>query len=203
MTRKTFTLPDLPYGYDELAPVMSEEQLRIHHDKHHAVYVKTANEIIEKFDKARDDNSELDYKGQLKALSFNIGGHVLHSLFWKNMAPVANGGGKISGEIEKKLIEDFGSWENFKKQFTAVALGVEGSGWAALVYYPEIDRLMCAIIEKHNQFLTAEMKPLLVMDMFEHTYYIDYKNEKAKFVEAFFGIINWQEVNERFLQSQA
>ena len=198
MKNKLLVLPDLAYGYDELAPHMSAEQLKIHHQKHHQSYVTVANAILEKFDKARQAKQALDYKSELKSLSFNVGGHVLHSLFWKNLAPVNQGGGKISGKIQEKINEDFGSFNRFKDEFTATALTVEGSGWGALVYYPAINRLSCAQIEKHNLLLTAETKVLLALDVFEHAYYLDYKNDRGKFIEAFWQIINWAEVDKKF-----
>src|SRR3989338_6325532 len=131
MKNKLLVLPDLAYGYDELAPHMSAEQLKIHHQKHHQSYVTVANAILEKFDKARQAKQALDYKAELKSLSFNVGGHVLHSLFWENLTPAGQGGGKISGAIADKIKDDFGDFEKFKNEFNAVGANVEGSGWAA------------------------------------------------------------------------
>lgn len=200
MKNNFYLLPELAYGYSELTPYITEEQLKIHHQKHHNSYVVGANSILEKFDKARQENSALDYKAESKSLSFNVGGHILHSLFWKNMIPVNKGGGKIGKEISLKIKEDFGSFERFKSEFSSVALGVEGSGWGTLIYLPETNRLMCAQIEKHNLLLIPESIILLVIDVFEHAYYLDYKNDRAKFIENFWNIINWEEVNERFLK---
>jgi Fe-Mn family superoxide dismutase len=199
MENKFYLLPELTYNYDELAPYISADQLKIHHQKHHNSYVTGANAILEKFEKARQENSILDYKAESKSLSFNIGGHILHSLFWKNMTPVGRGG-KIAEEISLKIKEDFGSFERFKNEFTTTALGVEGSGWGALIYLPEINRLMAVQIEKHNLLLIPGAQILLVIDVFEHAYYLDYKNERAKFIENFWHIINWEEVNNRFLK---
>jgi Fe-Mn family superoxide dismutase len=201
VTNKLYALPELAYGYDELSPFISAEQLKIHHQKHHQAYVTGANAILEKLDQARRENLALDYRAELKALSFNIGGHVLHSLFWENLIPSAKGGGKISGEVRKKINDDFGSFDRFKTEFTALAASVEGSGWAALMYYPETGRLLCAQIEKHNVLFTPETKILMVIDVFEHAYYLDYKNERGKFIEAFWQIINWTEVDKRYKMS--
>lgn len=198
MKNKFYTLPDLAYGYGELSPYISEEQLKIHHQKHHFVYVAGANSILEKIDNARKEDKTLDYKSELKSLSFNVGGHILHSLFWENLAPTNQGGGKISGEIAAKINNDFGSFLRFKNEFTAAASSVEGSGWGAMVYYPLTGRLMCSQIEKHNFLLVPETNILLVVDVFEHAYYLDYRNERGKFIEAFWNIINWAEVNKRF-----
>ncbi len=195
---KFYSLPDLPYGDDELAPVISKEQLSIHHQKHHAAYVKGANAILERLDQARAEKIQLDLKAETKALSFNIGGHLLHSLFWENLTPVSKGGGKPEGKILEKIKEDFGDFETFKNEFGALALGIEGSGWGTLVYHKETERLLCAPIEKHNVLLTPGAEILLVLDVFEHAYYLDYQNDRAKFIEAFWNIVNWEEANKRF-----
>lgn len=198
MNNTLYSLPKLPYGHGDLAPVISEELLKIHHEKHHNSYVTSANVILEKLDKARQENKELDYKSELKSLSFNVGGHVLHSLFWENMAPKNKGGGKLGGEIEKRIEKDFGSIERFKDEFSKVAAGIEGSGWALLLHLEESDRLMCWPIEKHNVLFVPGAHILLVLDVFEHAYYLDYKNERPKFINAFWDIVNWEVVNKRF-----
>ena len=199
---KFYTLPELPYAYDALAPYMSEEQLKIHHDKHHAAYVTGANGILEKLDKTKNEDAGVDVKAELKALSFNIGGHVLHSLFWENMAQADNGGGgEPSGKLAEVIKENFGSFDKFKEKFTKTAMTLEGSGWAALTYCLKTDRLLLMQIEKHNVNIYPMFKILMLVDAFEHAYYIDYKNEKAKFFEAFWKIINWGKVEERYHNS--
>jgi Fe-Mn family superoxide dismutase len=194
---KYYSLPELPYGYKDLAPHMSGEQLRIHHDKHHASYVKGANVALEKLDKARIEKSELDIKSTLKELSFQIGGHLLHSLFWGTLAPAGKGGAVPTGILAKEIEKEFGSFERFKKEFSQAAASVEGSGWAALAFCPLTKRLMIMQIEKHNTNVYPMFNILMVIDVFEHAYYIDYKNERAKFIEAFWSIVNWAEVNNR------
>ena len=194
---KYYSLPELPYGYKDLAPHISEEQLKIHHDKHHAAYVKGANAILEKLDKARIEKAELDIKSTLKELSFQIGGHLLHSLFWGNLAPAGKGGGAPTSTLAKEIDKEFGSFERFKKEFSQAAASVEGSGWAALSYCPLTRRLMIMQIEKHNTNVYPMFNILMVIDVFEHAYYIDFKNERAKFIEAFWNIVNWPEVNKR------
>jgi len=194
---KFYSLPDLPYGYGDLAPHMSEEQLKIHHDKHHSAYVKGANAILEKLDKSRSEGTDLDIKSTLKELSFQIGGHLLHSLFWENLAPARKGGGAPTGTLAKEIEKEFGSFERFKKEFSQAAASVEGSGWAALSYCPLTGRLIIMQIEKHNTNVYPMFTILMVIDVFEHAYYIDYKNERAKFIEAFWNIVNWAEVNKR------
>jgi Fe-Mn family superoxide dismutase len=194
---KFYVLPKLTYDYKDLAPHMSEEQLRIHHSKHHQAYVNGANTILQKLDKARKEGADIDIKSTLKELSFNIGGHILHSLFWGNLAPTSKGDGKPSGTLGNALNEEFGSFERFKKEFTQAAVSVEGSGWAALSRCRQTGRPIIMQIEKHNTNVYPMFRILMVLDVFEHAYYIDYKNERAKFVDAFWNIVNWDGVNER------
>ena len=193
---KSFTLPKLPYEYNALSPYISEQQLKLHHDKHHQAYVNGANAAFEKLDKARAENAEVDMKATLKELSFNVGGHILHSIFWDNLAPPGQGGGKPSGATADMIDMGFGSFERFKKEFTMAATSTEGSGWAALAIHPCIDRPFIMQIEKHNVNVYPSFKILMVLDVWEHAYYLDYKNERPKFVEAFWNIVNWDWVNK-------
>jgi len=192
-----YVLPKLPYGYKDLEPYTSEPQLTIHHQKHHQAYVNGANAILERIDKARKEGADLDVKATLKELSWNIGGHLLHSLFWANLAPVGKGSGKPSGTLGDAIDKEFGSFERFKKEFTQAAVSVEGSGWAALTLCRQTRRPIIMQIEKHNTNVYPAFRILMVLDVFEHAYYIDYKNERAKFVDAFWNIVNWNEVNKR------
>jgi Fe-Mn family superoxide dismutase len=199
---KFYVLPTLAYNYKDLAPHMSEEQLRIHHSKHHQAYVNGANGILQKLDKARKEGADLDMKATLKELSFNIGGHLLHSLFWGNLAPTGKGGGKPSGALADALDKEFGNFDRFKKEFTQAAISVEGSGWAALTLCKQTNRPIIMQIEKHNTNVYPMFRILMVLDVFEHAYYIDYKNERAKFVEAFWNIVNWDGINKRLAESK-
>jgi len=191
-----YILPKLPYEYKELEPYISETQLMIHHQRHHQAYVNGANTILEMLDKSRNEGTELDIKSTLKSLSFNIGGHILHSLFWNSLAPVGKSGNpnRILTEI---INNEFGSFERFKKEFTQAATSVEGSGWAALAFCKQTQRPMIMQIEKHNTNVYPMFRILLILDVFEHAYYIDYKNERSKYIEAFWNIVNWNEVNNR------
>lgn len=194
-----YVLPQLPYDYKDLQPQISEEQLRIHHQKHHQAYVNGANAILERLDKARKDGTDLDVKSTLKELSWNIGGHVLHGLFWNNLAPSSQGGGgQPKGALAEAINKEFGSFERFKKEFTQAAVSVEGSGWATLTRCRQTGRLIIMQVEKHNTNVYPGYRILMVLDVFEHAYYIDYKNDRAKFVEAFWSIVNWNEVDKRF-----
>lgn len=194
---KSFTLPKLPYDYNALAPYISEEQLKLHHSKHHQGYVNGANAAFEKIDKARQENADIDMKTLLKDLSFNVGGHLLHSIFWENMAPAGKGGGgQPNGAIADVINKEFGSFERFKKEFSKAAATVEGSGWAALAMQPCIERPLIVQIEKHNVNLYPSFNILMAIDVWEHAYYVDYRNERPKFVDAFWNIVNWDKVNK-------
>ncbi len=194
---KSFSLPKLPYDYNALEPYISETQLKLHHDKHHQAYVNGANADFEKLDKARKENAEVDMKALLKDLSFNVGGHLLHSTFWENMAPAGKGGGgQPGGALADALNKEFGSFDQFKKEFTKAAATTEGSGWAALAVHPCVDRPLIMQIEKHNVNVYPTFKILMVLDVWEHAYYVDYKNERPKFIEAFWNVVNWDRVNK-------
>jgi Fe-Mn family superoxide dismutase len=194
---RSFTLPKLPYDYNALAPYMSEEQLKLHHDKHHQAYVNGANAAFEKLDKARQENSDVDAKAALKDLSFNIGGHILHSIFWENLAPAGKGGGgQPGGAIADVINKEFGSFERFKKEFSAAASSTEGSGWAALAMHPCVGRPLIMQIEKHNVNVYPTFNVLMVLDVWEHAYYVDYQNQRPKFIEAFWNIVNWDQINK-------
>jgi Fe-Mn family superoxide dismutase len=194
---KTFTLPKLPYDYNALAPYISEEQLKIHHDKHHLAYVNGANTLFTKMDEAKEVKTTLDVKAFAKELSFHIGGHIMHTTFWDNMAPAGKGGGGQPGGAVADLInKQFGSFDMFKKVFASTATSTEGSGWAALAVHPCIDRALVMQIEKHNVNVFPDFQIIMALDVWEHAYYIDYKNDRVKFVENFWNIVNWDQVNK-------
>jgi Fe-Mn family superoxide dismutase len=196
---KLYSLPKLPYEYTALAPYISEEQLKLHHLKHHQAYVTGANAVLEKMDKARKDNADLDMKAILKELSFHMGGFRLHNRFWENLAPSGKGGGGLpKGGIAKAIDDEFGTFERFKKEFTQAATSVEGSGWAMMTYCTKTGRPLILQVEKHNVNIIPGFAILLVLDVWEHAYYLDYKNDRAKFVEAFWNIVNWNMVSGRF-----
>jgi Fe-Mn family superoxide dismutase len=199
MSSKVYTLPALPYGYADLAPYISEEQLKLHHTKHHQAYVTGANNILAKLEKARSEGADLDMKSTLKEFSFHLGGNDLHTLFWFNLAPAGKGGGgEPTGKLAAAINAEFGNFARFKKEFTQSASSVEGSGWATLTYLKETGRLEIMQIEKHNVNFPAGSPVLMALDVWEHAYYLDYKNDRAKFIEAFWSIVNWGVVGQRF-----
>ncbi len=189
-------MPKLNFAYGDLAPHISEEQLKVHYEKHHQAYVNGANAILQKFDKARTEGSDFDVKATLKELSFNIGGHLMHSLFWGNLAP-PNKSGKPHGKLAEAIDKEFGSFERFRSEFTKAAMSVEGSGWAALTFCRQTGRPIIMQVEKHNTNVYPMFRILMVLDVFEHAYYIDYRNDRAKFVEAFWNIVDWNTLNKR------
>jgi len=195
--KKLYSLPKLPYAENALEPFISEAQLKIHHDKHHAAYVNGANAILDRLEKARQAGTDVDMKATLKELSFQAGGHVLHSLFWGNLAPAGKAAKEPAGLLADVLRNEFGSFERFKKEFSLAAASTEGSGWAALAWCGMTGRPMIMQIEKHNVNVYPMFRILMVLDVWEHAYYLDYKNERPRFVEAFWNIVDWNEVNRR------
>jgi len=191
---KKYTLPELNYGYKELEPNISEEQLKVHHNEHHKAYVDGANKILDKLDQSRKKNKEIDMKATLKELSWQIGGHILHSLYWKNLR---GNKGMPESTIKEEIDKEFGGFERFRKEFSNAAESVEGSGWVALTYCKKTERLIIMQIEKHNTNIYPMFGIIMVLDMFEHAYYIDYKNKKAEYIKAFWNLVNWDEVNKR------
>ncbi|MBI5133497.1 MAG: superoxide dismutase [Thaumarchaeota archaeon] len=196
-----YSLPDLPYKYDALEPHISKDIMTLHHDKHHLAYVNGANAALEKLENARKNNFQgVDVRAVTRDLSFHVSGHVLHAIFWPNMKP--NGGGKPGGKIADMITADFGSFDAFKAQFTEVAKAVEGIGWAVLAYDPLSDQLLTFNIEKHNMQAGQGTVPILVLDVWEHAYYLDYKNDRAKYITAWWNIVNWDDAENR-LRKQA
>jgi superoxide dismutase, Fe-Mn family len=193
---KSFSLPKLRYDYNALAPFMSEEQLKLHHDKHHQAYVNGANAIFERLDKARKDSADIDIKATLKELSFHIGGHMLHSAFWDCMAPAGKGDGRPSGAIADMINKEFGSFDRFKMEFSKAATSVEGSGWAVLAMQECVARPLIMQVEKHNINMYPGFRIIMALDVWEHAYYVDYKNDRAKFVDGFWNVVNWDYANK-------
>jgi Fe-Mn family superoxide dismutase len=191
-----YALPDLPYDYAALEPHYSAEILELHHDKHHAAYVKGANTALEKLEAARQSDDYDTIVGLQKSLAFNVSGHVMHSLFWKNLSP--NGGGKPQGELAAAIDEFFGDFEAFKAQLAAVTTSIQGSGWGALAWEPVGQRLIVEQVYDHQGNVGNGSGPILVIDAWEHAFYLQYKNVKADYVEAIWNIVNWDDVAERF-----
>ena len=197
-----YELPDLPYAYDALEPHISAEIMELHHDKHHANYVKGANAALEALEAERNGDADADkIRALSKNLAFNLGGHTNHSIFWKNMAP--NAGGNPTSAIAEAIDRDFGSFEGFKKQFSAVANGLQGSGWAVAGYDHIAGRLIIQQMTDQQGNISVDFTPVLMLDMWEHAFYLQYKNVKADYIEAWWNVVNWDDVNERYAKAAA
>ena len=193
------SLPALEYDYDALEPVISAEIMQIHHTKHHQAYVNNYNLAIEKYHEAearQDIEAMISIQQQIK---FNGGGHINHSIFWTNLAPKSKGGGQApTGELALAIQAEFGSLEKFIEQFNALALGIQGSGWAWLGYNKSKKRLMITSCANQDPLSTQNLIPLLGIDVWEHAYYLQYKNVRADYLKSIWQIINWQNVFQRF-----
>lgn len=195
LKHKRFELPDLPYSYDALAPVISKEIMTLHHTRHHLAYVTGANAAMDKLEKARaGEGMEIDYKAVMRDLSFHLSGHKLHSIFWQNLQKPRKENSP-TGPLLDKINEQFGSFTAFQAEFSGAAKSVEGSGWAALV--KDGDDLHVVQIQNHNLLGIAETKILLLIDVWEHAYYLDYSNDRGKYVDSFWSIVNWSDVSTR------
>ena len=192
-----YTLPELDYAYDALEPHISAEIMELHHTKHHANYVAGANAALEALQKAREEGTiGAQVTALSKNLAFNLGGHTNHSIFWKNLSP--NGGGQPTGALAEAIDRDFGSFDAFKDHFKAAALGLQGSGWAVLGFDHIAGRLVIEQMTDQQGNLSINLTPLLMLDMWEHAFYLQYKNVKADYVEAVWNVFNWDDVAARF-----
>ena len=191
-----YTLPDLPYDYAALEPHISGKIMQLHHDKHHQAYVTGANTALEQLAEACDSGNLAAVNKLEKDLAFNVGGHVNHTVFWNNLSP--EGGGAPEGELASAIDEFFGSFDKFQAHFTATALGVQGSGWAVLAWDALGQRANVVQLFDQQGNLPAGTIPLLMLDVWEHAYYLDYLNVRADYVKAFWNIANWQDVAKRF-----
>jgi Fe-Mn family superoxide dismutase len=195
-----YTLPELAYDYAALEPSISASIMELHHSKHHQTYVTGANTALAQLAEARD-KGDLTYVNKLeKDLAFNLGGHINHSIFWTNLSP--DGGDKPTGDLESAINDQFGSFDKFVAHFTATALGVQGSGWAVLAWDSIGERLIIVQFFDQQGNLPAGIVPLLMLDVWEHAYYLDYKNVRADYVKAFWNIANWANVQKRFTVAQ-
>ncbi len=188
-------LPSLPYDYAALEPYYEERTLRLHHGVHHKAYVDGLNKAGLKLAEAREKGDFALIKHWERELAFHGSGHILHSIFWTNMKP--GGSGPATGPVANRIERDFSGFETFRKQFTAAAAAVEGSGWALLCLLPGFNKLEILTAEKHQNLTQWGAVPLLVLDLWEHAYYLQYQNRRADFIEAWWNLVNWEDVNRR------
>lgn len=194
-----YVLPDLSYDYGALEPNISGKIMELHHDKHHLAYVNGANSALDALAEARDKNDLTMVNKFQKDLAFNLAGHVNHTVFWRNMSP--EGGDKPTGDLAAAIDEFFGSFDAFRAHFTASALGIQGSGWSILVWDILGQKLIIEQLYDHQGNLSVGSIPLLMLDMWEHAFYLDYQNVKPEYVKAFWNIVNWADVQARFLEA--
>ena len=192
----TYALPELPFSPGALEPHYSGEIISLHHDKHHAAYVKGANDTLDALAAAREAGDFGNINQLSRSFAFHVSGHVLHSIFWTNMSP--DGGGRPEGELATAIDEFFGGFDALQAQLTAATVNVQGIGWGALAWEPVAGKLIVEQIYDHQGNVGAGSVPLLVIDAWEHAYYLQYKNVRADFVKAFWNIVNWPNVAERF-----
>jgi len=191
-----YTLPQLPYPLDALEPHISARVMQLHYGKHHAAYVKGANESLEALEKARAKEDFGALAALERALAFNVSGHVLHSLFWTCLA--SRGGGPPAGALAGAIERDFGSFDTFKHQLTQAAATLMGSGWAALVWEPLAGRLLVTQIYDHQSNVAQGGSLVMVLDGWEHAYYLQYENRKTEYFDAIWNVWNWPEIARRF-----
>ncbi|GAA0178656.1 superoxide dismutase [Clostridium sediminicola] len=194
-----YTLPKLPYNYNGLEPYIDEETIKIHHDKHHLGYVNGLNKAEEQLNEARNKRDYSLIKHLERDLSFNASGDILHTIYWENMIP--GGKRKPIGELACRIDRDFGSFINFKNQFSEVATTIEGSGWAVLVWSKNLQRLQIIGVEKHQNLNIIGSIPLLVLDVWEHAYYLKYQNKRAEYIKNWWNLVNWDDVETKYLSA--
>ncbi|MEO7147629.1 MAG: superoxide dismutase [Terrimesophilobacter sp.] len=191
-----YTLPDLGYDFAALEPNISGRIMELHHDKHHKAYVDGANTALSKLAEARDANDFANVNKLQKDLAFNLAGHVNHTIFWTNLSP--DGGDKPAGELASAIDDHFGSFDKFVAHFTAASAGIQGSGWGALVWDSLGEKLLVQQYYDHQGNFATGTVPLLLLDMWEHAFYLDYVNVKADYIKAFWNIADWGNVQARF-----
>jgi Fe-Mn family superoxide dismutase len=191
-----YSLPDLPYDYGALEPHVSGRIMELHHGKHHAAHVRSANAALDRLEEARGREDFTRTSALEQALAFNLSGHLLHAIFWQNLSP--RGGGRPEGELARAIARAFGSFERFKWEFDETAGSITGSGWAALVWEPLGAQLLITHIRDNHPSLSLGAVPLMVVDAWEHAYYLQYTSMRGEFFEALWSLWNWPDISARF-----
>ena len=203
MSKSSFSLPDLPYDFSALEPVISAEIMQLHYSKHHAAYVTNLNAALEKYHDAEAKGDMASMIALQKAIKFNGGGHVNHSIFWTNLGPASASTGGPSGELLAAIKQEFNSLEAMIEKFSAKTVAIQGSGWGWLGYHKPTSKLMLATCANQDPLSTEELIPLLGIDVWEHAYYLQYKNVRADYVKNIWKIVNWKNIEERFVKARA
>jgi Fe-Mn family superoxide dismutase len=196
-------LPPLPYSYDALEPYIDEQTMRLHHDIHHNGYVTGLNNAEAKLAEARAAGDFALVKHWSREAAFHGSGHLLHAIFWPNMIAASEAKAAPEGALAEAIDRDFGSFDDFRAQFVAASIAVEGSGWGILAYRPTDDSLVVLTAEKHQNLTQWGVVPLLVLDVWEHAYYLKYQNRRGEYVNGFFNIINWDDVAARYEKARS
>ena len=196
-----YELPPLPYDNDALEPHIDQRIMELHHDKHHQGYVDGANSALDALEEMRESGDFGNVRAVKRALAFNLSGHVNHTVFWENMHP--DGGGEPDGDLADAIESDFGSFEAFKDDFSQASGAVEGSGWGMLLYDHVSDSLIVGAAENHQNQTPQGSTPLLVLDVWEHAYYLQYENNRGEYVDNFWNVVNWDDVAQRYEDAQS
>jgi Fe-Mn family superoxide dismutase len=197
----SYKLPELPYDFSALEPVISAEIMQLHYSKHHQTYVTNLNAALEKYHDAEAKSDMAAMIALQQAIRFNGGGHVNHSIFWTNLAPVGKGGGEApKGDLAQAIQEEFGSLDSFVEKMSAASVAVQGSGWGWLGFNKTLNRLIIATCSNQDPLSTLGFVPLLGIDVWEHAYYLQYKNVRGDYVKNIWKIVNWKNVEERYSQ---
>jgi superoxide dismutase, Fe-Mn family len=200
--KPNYQIPDLPYDFSALEPVISAEIMELHYTKHHKGYVTNLNAALEKYHEAESRNEVAAMIALQSAIKFNGGGHINHSIFWTILAPVSKGVNHgPAGDLAKMINRDFGSFEGFKEKFNAMTTGIQGSGWGWLGYNKNLKRLEMASCSNQDPLSTQGLIPILGIDVWEHAYYLQYKNVRADYVKAIWQVFNWKHIDERFAKA--
>lgn len=199
-----YKLPELPYDFAALEPVISAEIMELHYKKHHQAYVTNLNKALEQFYEAQAKQNLETVASTLSAIKFNGGGHINHSIFWTNLSPKnKNGGVPPEGPLLETINQQFGSLQNLIDQLSTKAVGIQGSGWGWLGWSKPNNRLVIETCDNQDPLITKGLIPLLGIDVWEHAYYLQYKNVRADYVKSIWGIVNWKNVADRFEKAKA
>ncbi|MBN1634864.1 MAG: superoxide dismutase [Deltaproteobacteria bacterium] len=194
-----YQLPALSYSYEALEPYIDKTTMMTHYEKHHSAYTKGLNTAVRAIADARDKGDYSNIQQLSRMLAFHLGGHLNHSIFWHIMAPKSNGGGgEPQGNLADAIKNEFGDFTRFKAHFSAAAKSVEGNGWCALVWHPAALRLMILTVMNHQDLIVLGSQPLLIIDVWEHAYYLKYRNRRDEYIEAWWNVVNWGNVGVRF-----
>jgi len=203
MSQINYELPDLPYDFNALEPVISAEIMELHYSKHHKAYVTKLNEALEKYHEAESKNNVSDMIALQSAIKFNGGGHINHSIFWTILCPESKAKEGPSGDLLDAIKKDFGSFDDFQKKFNETTSAIQGSGWGWLGYKKNMKELQIITCANQDPLSTKGLIPLFGVDVWEHAYYLQYKNARPKYVESIWKILNWDEIENRFKQATA